>query len=83
MKDMSHLLNLETGLTAGSSMSAGNTISDNELAMTAPGSTPVNADPVNPTKVDDPALAVSTDDKDHKSSHSNGVSSSDASWKKV
>lgn len=44
MKDLSDKLNWATGLMAGESMSAGNTVchSDQNAAMGAPGSQPVN-----------------------------------------
>lgn len=86
MKDLSSMLDIATALTAGSSMSGGNTISNNELAMSAPGSVPVNPDPTTPTKVDDPGLSQSdtatvSDGASRVPSHD--VTNSDASWKKV
>lgn len=84
MKDLSSMLDIATALTAGSSMSGGNTISDNTLAMSAPGSTPVNPDPTAPTKVDDPGLGKSdTARVSGGSKPPHDVPSTDTSWKKV
>lgn len=59
MEDLSAKLGLNwaTGLTAGESESAGNTIThdDKNIAMKAPGSSPVNA---LPEWTDEPALEV-------------------------
>ena len=80
------MLNVETGLMAGESMSGGNTISNNALAMSAPGSTPVNPDPTKPSKVDDPGMSesdtASVSDKE-RTATKHGTTAVDGSWKKV
>lgn len=84
MKDLSHLVNLETGLTAGESGSAGNTVNrPNMPGVGAPGSQPVNPPPPG-SELDTPGLEIPAEGADiHKMSHTNGPTSTPASWKKV
>lgn len=60
MEDLSKMLNPETALTAGESMSAGNTVSPSvaKTAMAAPGSMPVNVPSVKPRTHDEPGMEV-------------------------
>lgn len=55
--DHSDMLPDDTGLTAGESMSAGNTINRPTSMMSAPGSLPVNPPPPG-AEIDDPALDI-------------------------
>lgn len=85
MKDLSNLVP-KFFLTAGESMSAGNTQSDDAgISMTAPGSQPVNPDPSTPVKHDEPGLEVPTGKTKNTtgSKYSNSVTSTDSTWKKV
>lgn len=85
MQNLSHLLNWETGLTAGESMSGGNTISPSPTAaMSAPGSMPVNEPSVKPRLHDTPDVQVTKEvsSKEHPEAH-HEVTTTDASWKKV
>lgn len=86
MKDLSSMLNLETGLTAGESMSGGNTISPNlgKDAMTAPGSMPVNTPSKTPKINDTPAVQVTPkSDTSTGEKSSSSPTSTNGDWKKV
>lgn len=84
MKDLSNLVP-KFFLTAGESMSAGNTTTDDQgIAMSAPGSTPVNPDPSTPVAHDEPGLEVPTKTFSHgKSKISHGTTSVNAEWQKA
>lgn len=87
MKDLSGMLNWETGLTAGESMSGGNTVSPNPNdAMGAPGSMPVNTPSVKPRLNDTPNMDMADSDSKIESappSTTHEVTKSDTTWKKV
>lgn len=57
MEDLSHMIPASTGLTGGESMSAGNTTSRPGVAMSAPGSEPVNPPPPG-AEIDTPELDI-------------------------
>lgn len=82
MKDLSHMLDSKTGLTAGESMSGGNTISERPK-FTPEGSTPVNPDPANPKPHDDPSMDGTASSHMTKLKATNNVTSEDATWKKA
>lgn len=85
MQDLSHLLNLETGLTAGESMSAGNTVSPStgKTAMAAPGSMPVNIPSAKPRQHDDPGLEIPAEDENINKPKFGSSPTSSGSWEKA
>jgi len=60
MQDLSHMVNPATALNAGESMSAGNTVTlgTAKVAMAAPGSQPVNANPTQGFASDTPEMEI-------------------------
>ena len=85
MKDLSSMLNWETGLTAGESMSGGNTVSPSpDAAMTAPGSMPVNTPSKTPRVNDTPTVEVTPSAKTSTGEKSSASpTSTNGDWKKV
>jgi hypothetical protein len=60
MKDLSDMLDPKTALTAGESMNAGNTVTNDDghkVAMAGPGSEPVNPAP-KPVPHDSPGMEI-------------------------
>lgn len=84
MKDLSHLVNLETGLTAGESNSAGNTVNrPNPTGIGAPGSEPVNPPPAM-SELDTPGMEVpAVGGPVYKPKFGNNTTSVPATWKKA